>query len=258
MLKKDSEVKWTIEAKSAFQCIKRVISEAPVLASPDYKKEFLIFSFTSEHTIAVVLLQKNDEGFEQPIAFFSKSLRDVELKYDILEKQAYAMVKSLKAFRTYVLHSKIIAYVPTSYVKDILVQPDNDGRRGKWLAKIREFDLEVKPTKIIKVQGLAKLMAESNLKALGINCLQENEGFLDIDELDVTVPTTKILQKFSSSVWYHDIVSYLLTLQCPSEINPYKSRTLKSHAVNYCIIDGKLYWKDPLGFLLRCLVETET
>ena len=68
--------------------------------------------------------------------FFSRSLRDAELKYDILEKQAYAMVKSLKAFRTYILHSNIISYVPSSSVKDILVQPDSDGRRGRWLAKI--------------------------------------------------------------------------------------------------------------------------
>jgi hypothetical protein len=108
--------------KQSFQRIKRVINEALVLASQDYMKEFLIFSFASEHTIATVLLQKNEEGFEWPIAFFSRSLRDAELKYDILEKQAYAMVKSLKAFRTYVLHSKIIAYVPSSSIKDILVQ----------------------------------------------------------------------------------------------------------------------------------------
>jgi hypothetical protein len=121
MLKKNSEVKWTNEAKASFQHIKKVISEAPVLASLDYTKEFLIFSFASEHTIAAVLLQKNDEGFEQPIAFFSRILRDAELKYDILEKQAYAMLKALKDFRTYVLHSKIIAYVPSSFVKDILL-----------------------------------------------------------------------------------------------------------------------------------------
>jgi hypothetical protein len=75
-----------------------------VLVSPDYTNEFLIFSFASEYTIATMLLQKNEEGFEQPISFFSKILRDVELKYDILEKQAYAMVKALKAFHTYVLH----------------------------------------------------------------------------------------------------------------------------------------------------------
>jgi hypothetical protein len=123
-----------------------------------------------------------------------------------VEKQAYAVVKALKSFRTYVLHSNIITYVPTNSFKDILVQPDSDGRRGRWLAKIQEFDLEVKPTKLIKCQGLAKLLVESNLKALRRSHLQDNEVFLEIDELDVTVHTTKILEKLSSSIWYCDIV----------------------------------------------------
>jgi len=33
MLKKNSEVKWMMEAKASFACIKKVVSEAPVLAS---------------------------------------------------------------------------------------------------------------------------------------------------------------------------------------------------------------------------------
>jgi hypothetical protein len=33
---------------------------------------------------------------------------------------------------------------------DILTQPDIDGRRGKYIAKILEFDLEIKPTKSVK------------------------------------------------------------------------------------------------------------
>jgi len=90
-----------------------------------------------------------------------------------MEKQAYALVKALKAFRIYVLHSKVIAYVPSTSVKDILIQPDIDGRRSKWIAKILEFDLEIKPTKLIKGQGLAKLLAESNYKALEINLIHE-------------------------------------------------------------------------------------
>jgi hypothetical protein len=171
MLKKNNKVKWTAEAKASFARIKKVISKAPVLASPDYLKDFLIFSFVSEHTLAAVLLQKNEEGFKQPITFFSKILRDVELRYDIMEKQAYAMMKALKAFRTYVLHSKVIAYVPTSSVKDILVQSDNDGKRGRWLDKIQEFDLEIKPTRLVKGKGLANLLAESNFRALRINGL---------------------------------------------------------------------------------------
>ena len=89
----------------------------------------------------------------------SDLLRDAPLRYNIMEKQAFALVKALKDFRVYILHSHIIAFVPNSVVKDILTQ-DPDGKRGKWIAVILEYDLEIKPTKLIKGQGLARLMAE--------------------------------------------------------------------------------------------------
>lgn len=54
------------------------------MASPDFSKDLIIFSFASKHTVAGVLLQKNDENLEQPIAFYSKTLRDAPLKYNIL------------------------------------------------------------------------------------------------------------------------------------------------------------------------------
>ena len=63
-------------------------------------------------------------------------LCDAELKYNILEKQAYALVKSLKAFNVYVLQSHITAFVPAAAVKDILIQGDSEGKKGKWIAKI--------------------------------------------------------------------------------------------------------------------------
>jgi hypothetical protein len=53
---------------------------------------------------------------------------------------------------------------------------------------------------------MAKLLVESNFRALGINHLQVYEGFPDIDEFDVTIPATKIQEKFSSSAWYSDIL----------------------------------------------------
>jgi hypothetical protein len=97
-------------------------------------------------------------------------LRDAEIKYDIMEKQAYALVKALKALKVCVLHSKFVAYVPSASVKEILTQPDIDGRRRtKWIAKIREFDLEINPIKLVKAQGLARLLVESNCKYLGVN-----------------------------------------------------------------------------------------
>ena len=76
MLKKDNEMKWNSEAKASLEQVKKSISEAPILASPHYTKEFLIFSFASEHTITIVLLQENEEGFKKSITFFSKSIGD--------------------------------------------------------------------------------------------------------------------------------------------------------------------------------------
>jgi hypothetical protein len=48
------------------------------------------------------MLQKNDQGGEQPMDFMSKNLRDSELNYTVTEKQSYALIKSLKHFVTYV------------------------------------------------------------------------------------------------------------------------------------------------------------
>lgn len=55
---------------------------------------------------------------------------DVELRYHIIEKQAYALVQDLKAFRIYVLHSHTISYVPNNAIKTIPTQLDIDGKRG--------------------------------------------------------------------------------------------------------------------------------
>jgi hypothetical protein len=95
-------------------------------------------------------MHKNDQNQEKPIAFFSRSLRYSTLKYNIMEKQAYVLVKALKEFRMYVLHSHVLAYVPNSVVKDILTQLDLEGKRGKWIGALLEYDVEIKPTKLIK------------------------------------------------------------------------------------------------------------
>jgi len=60
------------------------------------------------------------------------------------------LTKALKDFRVYILHSYIIAYVPNVAIKDVLMQTNPEGRRGKWIVEMLEYDLEIKPTKLIK------------------------------------------------------------------------------------------------------------
>ena len=56
MLEKDTKIKWNTEAKQSFEKLKHVLTQVPVLISPNYTKDFYLFSFASEHTIAMVLL----------------------------------------------------------------------------------------------------------------------------------------------------------------------------------------------------------
>lgn len=98
-------------ARQSFIDIKKALTKAAVLVSLDFSKDLVIFSFAFEHTVVGVLLQKNDQNEEQPIAFYSKVFRDVSLKYNIIEKQAYAIIKALKYLRVYILQSHTVAYV---------------------------------------------------------------------------------------------------------------------------------------------------
>jgi hypothetical protein len=108
-------------------------------------------------------------------------------------------VKAIKDFRVYIIHSHIIAYVPNVVVNNILIQDNPDGRRGKWISVILEYDIDIKPTNLIKGQGLAKLMVESNFHALDINFLAA------VDEQEEHV-TPQVKEVFSNSPWYANLI----------------------------------------------------
>lgn len=86
MLKRDSEIRWNLEAMKSFDQVKQELTEELVLISLYFTKDSTFFLFASEHTIATILLQKNANGYEHPISFFNEALRDASLKYKIMEK----------------------------------------------------------------------------------------------------------------------------------------------------------------------------
>lgn len=85
VLKKDSIVKWTEDAMKSFNLVKFSLTITPILISPNYTQDFIIFSFASEHTMAAVLMQKRDQ-IEKPIDFFIRTIQDAALRYNIIEK----------------------------------------------------------------------------------------------------------------------------------------------------------------------------
>lgn len=68
----------------------------------------------------------------------------------------------------------------------------------------------------------------------------------------------QICPDYLQSKWYKDIVHFLQTLWCLEGIDKSKSQDLKLKAIKYCILDNHLYWRDPVGILLKCVDEDES
>ena len=156
-------------------------------------------------------------------------LRDGESKYDIMEKQVYALVKSLKEFRFYVLHSHIISYVPSIVVKGILTQPNPKKKRSKLIVVLLEYDIEMNPTKLIKGQGLEKMMKNSNYQSLQLIFLTIHSNHLDTE--------VQVMPYLSISPRYYDIVYVLQNLQAPTGLRKTRERSVKLKYVKFCILN---------------------
>ena len=47
-------------------------------------------------------------------------------------------------------------------VRNVLAQKDLGEKRAPWMTALQEYDLEIKPSMIVKGQGLCKLAASSS------------------------------------------------------------------------------------------------
>ena len=109
---------------------------------------------------------------------------------------------------------------------------------------------EIKPTKLIKGQGLARIMVESNFNTLDINFIAQVD-----DQEEMSTPS--ISEAFSHSPLYTDIILVLQNLQAPPGLSITKARFLKLEAVRFCILDNVIFWRDHSGILLNCLLKEE-
>lgn len=94
----------------------------------------------------------------------------------------------------------------------MLVQTDLEGRWGKWIAAMLEYALKIKPTKLIKGQGLARLMAKTNFHALDINLIAS----MSEDEEENSL--IQVSEMFLQSPWHSNIVYVLQHLSPPSKL----------------------------------------
>jgi hypothetical protein len=228
MIKNNYIFKWNTIEKQAFDSIKQSIIQAPTLLSPDYNKEFILYTFSSDQSYAAMLTQKNDQDAEVPIAFNSSGLQGVELNYSDVEKKAYAVFKSIKHFRPFLIKSHIKVIVPHSAVRNLLVQKDLGEKRSHWVTTLQEYDLEIKPAKIVHGQGLCKLVTQT------IDSQSDNSCDDQVSEYLQQVYVTLDL----SNSQYSDLIYYLTHGTSPLHLDAKKKCALRLKSNQYQLING--------------------
>jgi hypothetical protein len=136
LLKKDQRFEWKAGTQEAFNNIKRAITTTLVPISPDFQRDFIVYSFTTKTMVAYILTQ------ELSISFMSKTLHGNELRYSELEKQALSLMKAVAHFRNYILNSHVNAYIPSSSTKMILNQQLRERKWDNWLEKFKNTTLK--------------------------------------------------------------------------------------------------------------------
>ena len=75
-------------------------------------------------------MQKEEGGDEYPISFMSTGLQGAKFNYPAVHKQAYAVFKAVKQFRSYILKNRTKVIVPHPTVRSLFVQKELGERRG--------------------------------------------------------------------------------------------------------------------------------
>ena len=134
---------WTEECTKAFNKLKNWLSTALVLIPPDWSKPFEVHVDASNFAIGSVLSQKNDEGHDRPIYFFSRQLSGAEKNYSVTEREGLGIVYSVQKYRHYLLGYKFTFHIDHDALKYMVNKPQLSGRIARWVLLLQEFDFDV-------------------------------------------------------------------------------------------------------------------
>ena len=140
LLKQDSEFLWDSPQDEAFNKVKQIITQTPVLAFYDAKKPLTLQVDASKHGLGAALLQ---EG--KPIAFASKSVTSTEVNYAQIGKETYAILFGCKRFHTYVYGHPVKVESDHKPIESIWKKPLHTAppRIQRMLLQLQKYDLQI-------------------------------------------------------------------------------------------------------------------
>lgn len=116
LLKKDS-FHWNEEANLAFITLKQAVTQAPVLALPDFTKPFILETGASGKGVGAVLMQER-----RPIAYMSKTICQKNQGLSVYEREFLAVIMAVEKWKAYLQGHKFIIKTDQQALRHLLDQ----------------------------------------------------------------------------------------------------------------------------------------
>ena len=149
LLKKNTKFIWTDKCQGAFEKVKAILSNSPVLSAPNFRKQFKLFVDASDVGVGAVLMQEDDSHVDHPICFFSKKFDKHQKNYSTIEKECLALILALNQFEVYLstTASPVLVYTDHNPLTFINKMKNKNQRILRWSLTLQGYNLDIRHIK---------------------------------------------------------------------------------------------------------------
>ena len=133
---------WGKQQQDAFEQIKKAMTTAPMLITPDPNLPYTVMTDSSGIAVGASLNQDQGKGL-QPIAFLSKKLLPAETRYPVHEQEQLAIIIALKKWRHYLHGTKVKVLMDHKSLVYLETQPHLSNRQVRWGELLSQYDLQI-------------------------------------------------------------------------------------------------------------------
>eukprot|EP00173_Palmaria_palmata_P005169 Plantae.Rhodophyta-Palmaria_palmata.ctg8581.p1 GENE.Plantae.Rhodophyta-Palmaria_palmata.ctg8581~~Plantae.Rhodophyta-Palmaria_palmata.ctg8581.p1 ORF type:complete len:410 (+),score=63.84 Plantae.Rhodophyta-Palmaria_palmata.ctg8581:642-1871(+) len=117
------------EQDKAFDDLKRNLTSPPTLGLPKKDGQYVFDIGASKYQIGCCLHQKDEDGQQRPLGYFSRVLRNAEVGYSTVENEALAVVLAVKTLRPYLEGARFLVRSDQSSLQWIFKHTSDDNPR---------------------------------------------------------------------------------------------------------------------------------
>ena len=163
LTKKNTKFSWGPECDKAFNQLKAILWNVPVLKAPDFGKAFKLAVDACDLGAGAVLLQEEDDGVEHPVCYFSKKFDCHQRNYSTIEKELLALVLALQHFDVYINPSAdaITVYTDHNPLTFLHRMRNKNRRLLNWSLLLQEYNLN-----ITHIKGRDNVIADALSRAV--------------------------------------------------------------------------------------------